>query len=181
MCTTRHRPFGGCSPSSALTTLDRVTAPKRRNTGKTIIAVVVGVVLWVCGFGTVANLISDDDKPRPAAQPSASVGRLAAPVDDLDPTSASPAPTSAAPAPSSVTPSPSRSASPRPTVKRTSSPKPTAKRTTSAPRTTAPSIRTGVHPGAFCKPAGALGRTSTGKLMVCKRTAEDERLRWRAA
>ncbi|MFG3603615.1 hypothetical protein [Micromonospora chersina] len=42
-------------------------------------------------------------------------------------------------------------------------------------------IRTGVHAGAFCSPAGALGRTSTGKLMRCKTSATDSRLRWRAA
>jgi hypothetical protein len=38
-----------------------------------------------------------------------------------------------------------------------------------------------VTPGAFCSVAGATGLTSTGKAMVCKTTATDSRLRWRAA
>ncbi|MEU6998164.1 hypothetical protein [Nonomuraea sp. NPDC046570] len=32
---------------------------------------------------------------------------------------------------------------------------------------TRPAVRSGVHPGSFCSPAGALGRTKTGTLMKC--------------
>jgi hypothetical protein len=38
-----------------------------------------------------------------------------------------------------------------------------------------------VHPGAFCSDAGARGVTSAGTPMICKTTATDSRLRWRAA
>jgi hypothetical protein len=38
-----------------------------------------------------------------------------------------------------------------------------------------------VHPGAFCSGAGSTGVTTTGKPMVCKTSATDTRLRWRAA
>ncbi|WP_211764699.1 hypothetical protein [Kutzneria sp. CA-103260] len=38
-----------------------------------------------------------------------------------------------------------------------------------------------VKAGEFCSTAGALAHTSKGTLMVCKRTATDSRLRWRAA
>ena len=38
-----------------------------------------------------------------------------------------------------------------------------------------------VTPGAFCTPAGATGYSKTGKAEVCKTTATDSRLRWRAA
>lgn len=36
-----------------------------------------------------------------------------------------------------------------------------------------------VHAGAFCAHPGATGHTSTGKLLVCKRSATDSRDRWR--
>jgi Protein of unknown function (DUF1524) len=38
-----------------------------------------------------------------------------------------------------------------------------------------------VTPGAFCSTAGATGFSKTGKAEVCKTTATDTRLRWRAA
>lgn len=38
-----------------------------------------------------------------------------------------------------------------------------------------------VHPGAFCADAGAFGVTSKGTPMICRTTATDSRLRWRAA
>ncbi|VXC42423.1 cell wall-binding repeat-containing protein [Plantibacter sp. T3] len=43
--------------------------------------------------------------------------------------------------------------------------------------------RDGVTPGAFCKASldGQYGRTATGLLMVCSRSATDSRLRWRQA
>jgi hypothetical protein len=40
-----------------------------------------------------------------------------------------------------------------------------------------PSVRRGVHPGAFCSPAGALGATAKGTSMVCKGPGQP---RWRA-
>jgi hypothetical protein len=53
------------------------------------------------------------------------------------------------------------------------------------PPAPAPAPSTGgvpvVHPGAFCSDAGAHGVTTAGTPMVCKTTATDIRLRWRAA
>ncbi|WP_406078002.1 hypothetical protein [Micromonospora sp. NBC_00858] len=118
----------------------------------------------------IGSALEDD---MPTASANAIIGATA-------PASPTPASASPKPTPSKTTTSPR----PKPTPSKTTTnprPKPTATRTTSAPHTTAPSIRTGVTPGAFCKPAGARGRTSTGKLMVCKTSATDSRLRWRAA
>jgi hypothetical protein len=147
--------------------------PKRPVTrGQKIAAGFVGLaLLCCCGSGIGAFTDSGDDKPAAQASPTAvqasptAVQALAEPA-----VSASP----------SLTPTTSK---PSPTPKPTS-PKPAPKRTTAAPRTANPttqSIRTGVHPGAFCSPAGALGRTSAGTLMQCKTSATDSRLRWRAA
>jgi hypothetical protein len=61
---------------------------------------------------------------------------------------------------------------------------------TSAPKTTTASsesgtanqdVRENVHPGSFCTPHGALGRTDAGVLMRCTTTATDSRNRWRRA
>jgi hypothetical protein len=70
-----------------------------------------------------------------------------------------------------------------PTVAATPRTTTAAPTTTSTPRTTTStsSIRAGVHPGAYCSPAGALGRTVAGTLMRCSSTATDSRNRWRRA
>ncbi|WP_449061236.1 PASTA domain-containing protein [Planomonospora algeriensis] len=39
----------------------------------------------------------------------------------------------------------------------------------------------GVHPGAFCSPRGALGRSKSGVLMRCSTKAGDSRARWRSS
>ena len=70
------------------------------------------------------------------------------------------------------TPKPIGEPKPKPT------PKPTPKSEPSEP--SEPSVRKGVHPGAFCAPAGDEGMTSTGRLMTCKSTASDSRNRWRS-
>ena len=46
----------------------------------------------------------------------------------------------------------------------------------------APAVATDVptvHPGAFCAPENALGKTVTGLWMKCKYAPGDSRLRWR--
>jgi hypothetical protein len=50
-----------------------------------------------------------------------------------------------------------------------------------APVPAPPATVQGVHPGAFCSPEGALGRTVKGTPMQCKTSATDSRARWRAA
>lgn len=42
-----------------------------------------------------------------------------------------------------------------------------------------PSVQSGVHPGAFCSPEGALGETNRGTAMACTSKGGD-RARWRA-
>ncbi len=69
--------------------------------------------------------------------------------------------TAAAPTPTPVKPTPPPVAPPTPTV--------------------APPTVGVVTPGAFCATAGATGVTKTGEREVCKTTATDSRLRWRAA
>jgi hypothetical protein len=56
-------------------------------------------------------------------------------------------------------------------------PKPTPERSTEPEEPSEPSVRRGVHPGAFCSPAGAPGVTSKGTAMVCKGPGQP---RWRA-
>ncbi|MEV0729544.1 hypothetical protein [Polymorphospora sp. NPDC050346] len=175
--------------------------PRRRRLGVAgIIGITFGVLLIsCCGIGAVGAALDSGNDPKPLA--SASTGAPAAPADSptaADAASSTPTdgtsapagatPTTAAPTTAAgqvkTTPRPTQT-TPRPT-KTTPQPKRTTaqpKRTTAAPRTTKPtdSVQQGVHPGAFCKTAGAMGKTKTGKLMQCKKTAEDPKLRWRAA
>ena len=61
-------------------------------------------------------------------------------------------------------------------------PKPAPKPVTKpAPKPATPSPIQGVHPGSFCSPQGALGRTNRGTLMRCSFKAGDIRARWRSA
>lgn len=66
-------------------------------------------------------------------------------------------------------PQPAPQPAPRPAPQPSPSPSP------------APGPVQGVHPGAFCAPAGALGYTSAGTLMRCSYKTGDTRARWRAA
>jgi hypothetical protein len=50
-----------------------------------------------------------------------------------------------------------------------------------APEPASPTMVQGVHPGAFCSPAGAMGYTTKGTLMRCTFKAGDIRARWRSA
>lgn len=64
----------------------------------------------------------------------------------------------------------------------TTAPAATTATTTATPVTTIPVVgTTAVHGGSFCSVEGAPGVTSTGKPEVCKTSATDSRLRWRAA
>lgn len=85
--------------------------------------------------------------------------------------SPTPGPATGASTTSEIATSPASATAPR-------TPPPT---TTEARPTGGTSVYPVVHPGAFCSPAGALGVTAEGTLMVCKTTATDSRLRWRAA
>jgi hypothetical protein len=83
----------------------------------------------------------------------------------LEPVVASPTPT----VPGSQTPAPSPSAS------TPSSPTPSP--TVSV--TAAPTVVANVSPGAFCTPAGAVGKSASGVLYTCKTSPTDTRNRWR--
>jgi hypothetical protein len=81
-----------------------------------------------------------------------------------------PTPThSSRPTPRKVTHKPTS----RTTTHRAAAPKPVPHTTTHKPAQMA-----GVHPGAFCSPAGAYGHTAKGTLMQCKGPGQP---RWRAA
>ena len=71
----------------------------------------------------------------------------------------------------SVTPTASATPTPTPSVTPTASATPTPTPTTSQLPT--------VSAGAFCSPAGATGRSSTGVLYTCKTSPTDTRNRWR--
>lgn len=85
----------------------------------------------------------------------------------LEPVAPSPGPT--------ITESPSPTPSPYPSASATSvpSPSPTASVTPSS------TVMPKVTPGAFCTPAGAIGKSSSGVLYTCKTSATDTRNRWR--
>jgi hypothetical protein len=87
------------------------------------------------------------------------------------------------------TPTPSASATPTPTptptpsASATPTPTPTPTVTPSASATPTPTPTTSqlptVSPGAFCSPAGATGKSSSGVLYTCKTSPTDTRNRWR--
>ena len=83
----------------------------------------------------------------------------------LEPVAASPTPIASES--QSPTPSPSASTTSIPS----SSPTPTI--------TASPTAVPTVTPGAFCTPAGAIGKSSSGVLYTCKTSATDTRNRWR--
>ncbi|MEU7978341.1 hypothetical protein AB0B63_07385 [Micromonospora sp. NPDC049081] len=155
---------------------------KRFTTKQTIgITLTSLFTLCCCGGGITAAFNSDTPKPVSAPTTSASVEvrKLGGALASLDPTAASPTPDRTA-ATTTAAPKATRT--------------PTARKTTSLPRTTAPkpkpkptparttaSVQNGVHPGAYCSPRGALGRTVKGTLMRCGPSATDDRNRWRAA
>lgn len=78
-------------------------------------------------------------------------------------------------------PKPTVAPSSSPTVRSAPKPAPKPAPQPSPSPSPAPGPVQGVHPGAFCSPAGALGYTSAGTLMRCSYKVGDIRARWRAA
>lgn len=97
-------------------------------------------------------------------------GTRATPIAPTPPPIAKPVPTPTPTAPPVATPvpvPPPASAPPAPAPDPSRTPTP-------------PSNDQGVvHPGAFCSPPGATGRTAAGTAMICTTTATDSRDRWR--
>ena len=159
--------------------------------GKVKIGVVAGGLLSLGAVGAMANPLTSTPSPQIPKFASASVTLPARPTSAAVATAATTTkPATTAPATSAsvsvpaTTTVPATTATAAPTTKAAT----TAKTTTAAPKTTAATKATTtaaskatVTPGAFCSVAGATGLTSTGKAMVCKTTATDSRLRWRAA
>lgn len=163
--------------------------------------------LAALGGGLLAGMVGLALLPpaAPAPEPvgfSAPVTVSATPVRTVTP-SPSPSPT---PSPTPVPepelpppPPPSTAATGSPTIRQfapttqaarppstTLAPATTRPPTTRAPATTRPPTTTnpprdGVRAGAYCSPAGAMGRTSSGKLMRCTTAPDDSRNRWRQA
>ena len=69
----------------------------------------------------------------------------------------------------------SQSPTPSPSASITSNPTPTPTVSVTATPSTMPTVT----PGAFCTPAGAIGKSASGVLYTCKTSATDTRNRWR--
>ena len=155
--------------------------------GKVKIGVVAGGVLSLGAVAAMANPLTSSPSPQIPKFASASVTSPARPTSAAVATAATttkPATTAPATSASVSVPATTTTATVAPTTKAAT----TAKTTTSAPKTTAAAkatttaaVKATVTLGSFCSVAGATGVTSTGKAMVCKTTATDSRLRWRAA
>lgn len=156
------------------------------------IAIAGGLVLCCGGLGTIGAVFGDDP---PGAAKDATSSTVAADEQTVAPRLAAPIVTTTSPAPTTTTAAPpptKAAAAARATPARTTAkpaparttakpkPRPTTKKPTPRPTKTRSPVRQGVHPGAFCSPAGALGLSTTGKPMICRSTATDERNRWRA-
>jgi hypothetical protein len=148
--------------------------PRRRlPLGRLIALVVLGVVVLCVGGTAAIGAIVVGASPSPTAG-----GRH----QFVDPVATTPGPTSAivpAEQPTPTTAAPRKAVPAVAPATTKARPKPATHKPTPSPTAAAP--RKGVHPGAFCSPKGALGYTSTGKLMQCKPSATDTRNRWRAA
>ena len=89
----------------------------------------------------------------------------------IEPIQPSPSPAAS----NSPAPSATPVATPTPTVSATPTPTPTV--TSTASPTQTPALI--VTPGAFCTPAGAIGKATSGVTYTCKTSATDTRNRWR--
>jgi hypothetical protein len=91
------------------------------------------------------------------------------------------APATAPAATTAAKPAGTKKPAAKPTTRKPA-PKPTTKKPTPKPK---PTIKAPagpiVHPGAFCKPEGAIGFTSKGTRMRCTLKAGETQPRWRAA
>ena len=87
----------------------------------------------------------------------------------LEPVVVSPTPTIS----STQTPAPSQSAS------TSSNPSPSPMVSVTATPTPTPTVVANVSRGAFCTPAGTVGKSASGVLYTCKTSATDTRNRWR--
>lgn len=162
-----------------------------------VVALVRGHVDWarvrsrragsVVGGAAVVALIAGAASATPAAPSSPSylvtaptttrssqtaAPSLSTPVEASTSTRSRPAGTTTSPASSTRVPS-------RPPAALAAKPQATPRPTRTPTATTA--TQTGVHPGAFCSPKGAIGLTVKGLRMVCTSTPTDARNRWRRA
>jgi hypothetical protein len=141
----------------------------------------------ILGLAVLAVLLGgcQNGEAAPVTPATATVPPSAQLTQPASPT-ASPSPTaqvSALPTPGVAKLKPAVTAKPaaKPAANPTPRPKPTTKRPVVKATTKGPSGEQGVHPGAFCSPEGATGRTSKGTAMRCTRKAGEDRARWRAA
>lgn len=150
----------------------------------------LGALLAVGAIGSVV----DGGDPERSGTPAGLTGPVPATSSSAEATAAV-----TAPVPTAVASSPTGLPSPPATTRTTTTTTPTTKVVVkpkssatkaaakplatkkSTPKKSTTSVRSGVHPGSFCSPTGALGRTSSGTLMKCKPSATDARSRWRKA
>ena len=112
------------------------------------------------GYETIGNKVAPSPTPTASQTPTVTPSPTA---------TATPTPTATA------TPTPTATATPTPTPTATATPTPTA---TATPTPTATQVAT-VSPGAFCSPAGAIGKSAAGVTYTCKTSPTDTRNRWR--
>jgi cell division septation protein DedD len=117
-----------------------------------------------CGL---TNVIIGQNNVAPSVLPT--------PSQSASPTSTPSVSATPTPTPSvSATPTPTPSVSPTPTP--SVSPTPTPSVSPTPTPTTSYQI---ITPGAFCSPAGAIGKSSSGVTYTCKTSSTDTRNRWR--
>lgn len=130
----------------------------RRYTNKQINGTVMITFAWImiliCCCGTISNAIEDNNKP-----PKIDV------THQITPPTTEPATT---------TPATTEPAAPTTTAKKQNNPATAGNNDDND--TNLPTV----HPGSFCSPQGALGRTSAGTLMRCQ-PGSDGRNRWARA
>jgi outer membrane biosynthesis protein TonB len=134
--------------------------------------------LLLTGCGPTDNTAAPAVAPPTTAATADLTTAAADPLATTDPTTAAAQQTTEPPATSPAKPAATRKPSPKPTTHKPA-PKPTTKKPAPKPTTKAPAGF--VHPGAFCSPEGAFGKTSKGTLMRCTFKSGDIRARWRAA
>ena len=132
----------------------------RRYTNRQIngaVLITIGwIVVLICCCGTISNAIESDNKPP-----------------KIDVTHQTTPPTTE---PATTTPATTEPAAPTTTAKKQNNPAQGGNNYDPDPDTDIPTV----HPGSFCSPRGALGRTSAGTLMRCQ-PGSDGRNRWSRA
>lgn len=150
-------------------------------------AIVAVVGVFFVGVLVGSGASSDDKAKNLAADRAEQISTLNGRVQDLERQLATATSTSTTSTPTTTTTTTTTTTAPPPPPT-TAAPAPPPASVAPAPAPpppppppAPPSTQNGVHPGAFCSPAGARGVTNSGTPMVCRTSPTDSRLRWRSA